>query len=117
MMNKRTPAGNGLTSLTPGFDTVLGPVEDFRPRRIAIAGVRFATGATADADTIAGGAPAKGTEGTPAQGDAAKKAADDKAAADAAAAEANKGKTPEQIAAEKKTADDAAAAAEAAKGD
>lgn len=81
-----TPAGNGLTSLTLGDD--LGAiVTSWRPRRIAIAGVRFNSGGD-DA--------------------AAKKAADDAAAV--ATAKANEGKTPEQIAADKKTADDAAAA-------
>lgn len=100
-MTITTPIAYGLTSLALG-----SPLEDWRPRRIAVAGVRFATGA----ETIVAGdeAAAKATADKAA---ADQKAADDKAAADAKAkAEGDKGKTPEQLAAEKKTADDKAAA-------
>jgi hypothetical protein len=111
-------------------------IETWRPRRILIAGVRFATGATLATETPAPDAAAvaakaaadataagKGTDADTAKA-AADKAAADKTAADAAAAQtaahadaaakakADEGKTPEQLAQEKaaKEAEDKAAA-------
>jgi hypothetical protein len=106
-------------------------IETWRPRRILIAGVRFATGGTiateppapdavaAKAEADAAAAASKGT-----YADAAAKAAADKTAADTAAAKetadaeaaakakADDGKTPEQLAQEKaaKEAEDKASA-------
>jgi hypothetical protein len=107
-------------------------IENWRPRRIAIAGVRFNSGGetivTAPDPAIAEKAAADAAAAAAAAGtgtdDAAAKAAADKAAADAAAKtaadaadaaaklKADEGKTPEQLAqekAEKEAADKAAA--------